>query len=1332
MEIGAEISQKIRSAIKAKLIELGAYDDDELPDYIMVMVANKKTQKEMTNDLSLFLNTNTGKFTSWLHGLLKKLQTINAAEPSSSKPKAKEKEKHKGEKKKHRSSQGEEKHRSSQGEKVKSSKAPEAAEKVLKEGGKEERPRRVSSGDAERLNKVAAGEKRRSLEEVTKPRHPESAPADELSIDENTDEFREEAKEIAKREQTKAPSTGKPPPPKVAKSDRSVDVKRSSRPPSLDTVKARPSSSTSRGKEHKYTQDHSDSRKKPISVVGSVKRKYELEEEDEEYDPLNPAVGSVASVVHGPSRKSSVPKALQANKSLLMKAVSEAEKSVTKTKHEQEHHKTSPKLERRPVDMRHRLKTAAGQQLMSRSKRKELEMMVRTVDSEKDQVKKPHRPSGDFESIRYTVKNESASQDQTYGSKMSPKSQASGMAPSRVATSALRELKKSAVIKTEVEQADSEDSQHEGSEASCDGDDESETSNEENENSDDENSDSGSEIEIEIVDRAAQTEVSMQTDNLKLLGGNSGKIEMSEFGVQTEEQENMNGDKTGKERMVEIGDSLLNLFIESLMPFEFVENEAFKGFARTLEPKYHFPKKKKLITDVGMLYNKLKDKLKGELSKCDSVVLTHKVWRNTESELYDTIWVYFISEDWHLRKAVLRTSHIDHVAVNIAECLEETKAKWGIYNATLVTGDTEIERKLKGLLSCKDVTCFGSCINYVVKSCLKDKDIHHFLQQGETLVEEILKNTQACEVFEKKKEVLLAEDVRKKSLCLHDGHTWTSLLDMISVLSQQTPALHAAIMDSELTNQGIDIRNLLYAINDQSILESLVKILTPFKTATEILTRSDVPTLQKVIPIFVKLEKVLEVRREDDVMIKSMKISMRQTVEKCLHSCRDTCLLACLVHPQTKQMAFVSQKEKDNVKNLLFMKVKSVRSVTAKAKQSESSSVPLLSITVENDWLDDVICVADDRRSPDETAKIELNLYMAEPACSRPPLEWWREKAALYPHIAGIARRVLAIPASSVDADEVFMLNSTLVAKHLNLKAEHVDQMIFLKQNKHLYHKAFEVYGPIVPDTRLVQCADRGLDVKLKSSARNDESPDPEIQQLLEEAQETMLDLNDDLMYEEFKTKLREGSGSESPAEPRFIVTLDGVNPASYTAIPEAKVQPVQSVKPVQKTPVEAPKPEVPEPAAIKQLQPPKIRPFNISLKDTDDEEEMEEETSPVSAEPAQVLERCRFWPACANGNSCVYIHPSIPCKTFPYCKFGDKCIYIHPNCRFDASCTRHDCPYTHSGKRAHGSTIIHKTMPVWYWMHAQGQLSVYTPRPSWQGEAFMVIREQTGKERRK
>lgn len=86
-------------------------------------------------------------------------------------------------------------------------------------------------------------------------------------------------------------------------------------------------------------------------------------------------------------------------------------------------------------------------------------------------------------------------------------------------------------------------------------------------------------------------------------------------------------------------------------------------------------------------------------------------------------------------------------------------------------------------------------------------------------------------------------------------------------------------------------------------------------------------------------------------------------------------------------------------------------------------------------------------------------------------------------------------------------------------------------------------------------------------------------------------------------------------------------------------------------------------------------------------------------AEPVKqmISERCRFWPACANGNECQFIHPSIPCKTFPYCKFGDKCLYIHPNCKFDAKCTRMDCPYTHSSKRMGlmAPTVIHKIVKV-------------------------------------
>lgn len=50
---------------QALLTVLLSKSDEELPDYIMVMVANKKTSEQMADDLSLFLGNNTVKFTAW-------------------------------------------------------------------------------------------------------------------------------------------------------------------------------------------------------------------------------------------------------------------------------------------------------------------------------------------------------------------------------------------------------------------------------------------------------------------------------------------------------------------------------------------------------------------------------------------------------------------------------------------------------------------------------------------------------------------------------------------------------------------------------------------------------------------------------------------------------------------------------------------------------------------------------------------------------------------------------------------------------------------------------------------------------------------------------------------------------------------------------------------------------------------------------------------------------------------------------------------------------------------------------------------------------------------
>ncbi|CBY14172.1 unnamed protein product [Oikopleura dioica] len=74
MQASAEISHKVRLAIKTKLTELGAYVDDELPDYVLVMVANRRGRQDMKKELELFLGDATDRFCTWLFGVLDRLK----------------------------------------------------------------------------------------------------------------------------------------------------------------------------------------------------------------------------------------------------------------------------------------------------------------------------------------------------------------------------------------------------------------------------------------------------------------------------------------------------------------------------------------------------------------------------------------------------------------------------------------------------------------------------------------------------------------------------------------------------------------------------------------------------------------------------------------------------------------------------------------------------------------------------------------------------------------------------------------------------------------------------------------------------------------------------------------------------------------------------------------------------------------------------------------------------------------------------------------------------------------------------------------------------------
>ena len=72
-DLGLPVTLKLE--IEGKLKELDVYIDEELPDYILVLLANKKSQAQMCKDLRLFFGSLTETFVQWLHSSVKDMRT---------------------------------------------------------------------------------------------------------------------------------------------------------------------------------------------------------------------------------------------------------------------------------------------------------------------------------------------------------------------------------------------------------------------------------------------------------------------------------------------------------------------------------------------------------------------------------------------------------------------------------------------------------------------------------------------------------------------------------------------------------------------------------------------------------------------------------------------------------------------------------------------------------------------------------------------------------------------------------------------------------------------------------------------------------------------------------------------------------------------------------------------------------------------------------------------------------------------------------------------------------------------------------------------------------
>jgi zinc finger BED domain-containing protein 1 (E3 SUMO-protein ligase ZBED1) len=81
----------------------------------------------------------------------------------------------------------------------------------------------------------------------------------------------------------------------------------------------------------------------------------------------------------------------------------------------------------------------------------------------------------------------------------------------------------------------------------------------------------------------------------------------------------------------------------------------------------------------------------------------------------------------------------------------------------------------------------------------------------------------------------------------------------------------------------------------------------------------------------------------------------------------------------------------------------------------------------------------------------ELQAYKMEEAgpTSMDPIVYWRKMHSVYPHLAELARKYLAVPATSVPCERLFSVaGNTITEKRNRLSLETAAHLIFMHENK--------------------------------------------------------------------------------------------------------------------------------------------------------------------------------------------------------------------------------------------------------------------------------------------
>lgn len=239
-----------------------------------------------------------------------------------------------------------------------------------------------------------------------------------------------------------------------------------------------------------------------------------------------------------------------------------------------------------------------------------------------------------------------------------------------------------------------------------------------------------------------------------------------------------------------------------------------------------------------------------------------------------------------------------------------------------------------------------------------------------------------------------------------------------------------------------------------STADDLASTLQPFLEVTALMSGSSYPTISMVVPVIDGLKHLLSNTAGGLDVLRGLLSRMINDKFGDVFEDEQLCV-ATVVDPRFKMAPFDNAQRRDRAvaATVKAMEISTTASVAATASASNTpvtESQQPVSVWSKLDMTSTQSAANRPAHSRQDVLRRELELYTEGAPIPRSdcPLSWWAANHPKYPSVAAVARRMLAIPATSVPSERLFSKAGDVVTKKRNrLAATKADRVVFLMDN---------------------------------------------------------------------------------------------------------------------------------------------------------------------------------------------------------------------------------------------------------------------------------------------